>query len=141
MHRTWSWNRQLQNVSLLTSNLYISYLSHFIYFIYRVNPNKKMTIQRKLKSYCAENLELKQIAQRCFIAYIKSINLISFLIIHLFLHTGWTLIKRWQYRESLSLIVQRIWSWNRQLKDASLLTSNQCIWWRIRKYLMWRSWT
>ena len=45
--------------------------------IYSVNPNKKMTIQRKLESFCAEDYELKASAQRCFISYIKSIYLMK----------------------------------------------------------------
>ena len=36
-----------------------------------------MTVQRKLESFCAENLEFKQTAQRCFIAYIKSVYLMK----------------------------------------------------------------
>ena len=43
----------------------------------RVNPNKKFAVEKKLQSYCAQSLELKQSAQRAFIAYVKSVYLMK----------------------------------------------------------------
>ncbi|XP_033635495.1 probable ATP-dependent RNA helicase DDX10 [Asterias rubens] len=42
-----------------------------------VNPNRKLSIQGKLQSQCAESNDLKQSAQRCFINYIKSVYLMK----------------------------------------------------------------
>ena len=42
-----------------------------------VNPNRRMSIQKKLMSLCAGSLDLKQSAQRCFINYVKSIYLMK----------------------------------------------------------------
>ncbi|XP_030850357.1 probable ATP-dependent RNA helicase DDX10 [Strongylocentrotus purpuratus] len=42
-----------------------------------VNPNKRFAIEKKLQSFCAQNLELKQSAQRAFIAYLKSVYLMK----------------------------------------------------------------
>ncbi|XP_071498064.1 probable ATP-dependent RNA helicase DDX10 [Diadema antillarum] len=43
----------------------------------QVNPNKRVTVEKKLQSYCAQSLELKQSAQRAFIAYLKSVYLMK----------------------------------------------------------------
>ena len=42
-----------------------------------VNPQKMQTIQRKLEAHLAKDVELKQMAQRAFVTYIKSIFLMS----------------------------------------------------------------
>ncbi|XP_038047368.1 probable ATP-dependent RNA helicase DDX10 [Patiria miniata] len=42
-----------------------------------VNPNRKLSIQKKLMSLCAGSYELKQSAQRCFINYVKSVYLMK----------------------------------------------------------------
>ncbi|XP_022089940.1 probable ATP-dependent RNA helicase DDX10 [Acanthaster planci] len=42
-----------------------------------VNPNRKLSIQKKLMSLCAGSHELKQSAQRCFINYVKSVYLMK----------------------------------------------------------------
>ncbi|XP_054753722.2 probable ATP-dependent RNA helicase DDX10 [Lytechinus pictus] len=42
-----------------------------------VNPNKKFAIEKKLQSFCAQSVDLKQSAQRAFIAYLKSVYLMK----------------------------------------------------------------
>ena len=43
----------------------------------QVNPRKISSIQRKLESFCAQDCEVKQWAQRSFICYLRSVHLQS----------------------------------------------------------------
>lgn len=43
----------------------------------RVNPRKVMSIQKKLASFCAQDPEVKQWAQRSFMCYLRSVHLQS----------------------------------------------------------------
>lgn len=43
----------------------------------QVNPRKISSVQRKLESFCAQDCEVKQWAQRSFICYLRSIHLQS----------------------------------------------------------------
>jgi len=42
-----------------------------------VNPNKLFTIQRKLEAMLAKDVELKQVAQRAYVTYCKSVHLMK----------------------------------------------------------------
>lgn len=46
-------------------------------FSLQVNPSKLMSIQRKLEAMLARDLELKQMAQRAFVTYVKSVFLMK----------------------------------------------------------------
>ena len=43
----------------------------------KVNPSKMMSIQGKLNAFCAQDVEMKQWAQRSFICYLRSVHLQS----------------------------------------------------------------
>ncbi|RKO86795.1 P-loop containing nucleoside triphosphate hydrolase protein, partial [Blyttiomyces helicus] len=41
----------------------------------RVNPGKTVSIQGKMRAFCSENPEIKYLAQKAFISYIRSVHL------------------------------------------------------------------
>ena len=48
-----------------------------VFIFLQVNPSKLFSIQRKLEAMLARDLELKQMAQRAFVTYIKSVFLMK----------------------------------------------------------------
>ncbi len=44
---------------------------------FRVNPKKLWSIQTRVASFCAAEVQLKDFAQRAFVAYIKSVFLMK----------------------------------------------------------------
>lgn len=48
-----------------------------IIYIYRINPNKLQSPQRKIEALLARDVLLKESAQRAFVSYIKSVFLMK----------------------------------------------------------------
>lgn len=42
-----------------------------------VNQKRQFDVQKKLESFCAQNVELKESAKRCFVSYVKSVSLLK----------------------------------------------------------------
>lgn len=47
------------------------------FFLFRINPNKLQSPYRKLEAFLAQDVNLKETAQRAFVAYVKSVFLMK----------------------------------------------------------------
>ena len=57
--------------------IYYGYLFPRISISYRVNPKRMWSVQPRIESFCAAEVELKEFAQRAFVSYLKSIFLMK----------------------------------------------------------------